>query len=64
MIGDAILFQRADAIEAGWRVVQPLLDAWRHADGRGLAYYQAGSSGPAEAEALIRQDGRRWRPIV
>jgi glucose-6-phosphate 1-dehydrogenase len=64
MIGDAILFQRADAIEAGWRVVQPLLDAWRHADARGLAYYQAGSSGPAEAEALIRQDGRRWRPIV
>lgn len=64
MIGDAILFQRADGIEAGWRVVQPFLDAWRDAGARGLAYYQAGSSGPAEAEELIRRDGRGWRPIV
>ncbi len=28
MIGDATLFQRADNIEAGWRAVQPILDAW------------------------------------
>ncbi len=28
MIGDATLFKRADNIEAGWRVVQPVLDAW------------------------------------
>jgi glucose-6-phosphate 1-dehydrogenase len=64
MIGDAILFQRADGIEAGWRAVQPFLDAWQHAGARGLAYYPAGSSGPAEAEELIQRDGRRWRPIL
>jgi glucose-6-phosphate 1-dehydrogenase len=64
MIGDAILFQRADGIEAGWRAVQPFLDAWRHAGARGLAYYPAGSSGPTEAEELIQRDGRRWRPIL
>ena len=29
MIGDATLFQRADTIEAGWRVMQPVLDAWK-----------------------------------
>src|SRR6202008_3190307 len=34
MIGDAILFQRADGIEAGWRVVQPFLDAWANAGAR------------------------------
>lgn len=28
MIGDATLFQRADNIEAGWRAVQGVLDAW------------------------------------
>jgi glucose-6-phosphate 1-dehydrogenase len=28
MIGDATLFQRADNVEAGWRAVQPILDAW------------------------------------
>jgi hypothetical protein len=27
MIGDNILFQRADSVEAGWRAVQPFLDA-------------------------------------
>src|SRR6202043_2886720 len=63
MIGDAILFQRADGIEAGWRVVQPFIDAWRHAGGQGLATYPAGSEGPKEADELLARDGRRWRPI-
>jgi glucose-6-phosphate 1-dehydrogenase len=64
MIGDAILFQRADGIEAGWRVVQPFLDAWRNAGASGLATYPAGSDGPVEADALLARDGRRWRPLV
>jgi len=63
MIGDAILFQRADGIEAGWRAVQPVLDAWRSAGPNGLAAYKAGSEGPAEADHLLARDGRRWRPI-
>ena len=29
MMGDATLFQRADMVEAGWRVIQPVLDVWR-----------------------------------
>ena len=28
MIGDATLFQRADMVEAGWSVVDPMLDVW------------------------------------
>jgi glucose-6-phosphate 1-dehydrogenase len=64
MIGDAILFPRADGIEAGWRIVQPFIDAWREADGKGLAQYRAGSDGPVEAERLIAEDGRRWRAIA
>jgi glucose-6-phosphate 1-dehydrogenase len=63
MIGDAILYPRADGIEAGWRVVQPFLDAWHEAGGQGLASYRAGSEGPAEADELLARDGRRWRPI-
>jgi glucose-6-phosphate 1-dehydrogenase len=64
MIGDAILYPRADGIEAGWRVVQPFLDAWRDAPGTGLATYRAGSEGPKEADELLTRDGRRWRPIA
>jgi glucose-6-phosphate 1-dehydrogenase len=64
MIGDAILYPRADGIEAGWRVVQPFLDAWHEAGDDGLATYRAGSEGPAEADQLLAKDGRRWRPIA
>ena len=64
MIGDAILFQRADGIEAGWRAVQPSLDAWRNAGPSGLAFYKAGSEGPVEADQLLTRDGRRWRSIA
>ncbi len=64
MIGDAILYPRADGIEAGWRIVQPFMDAWRAANGKGLATYRAGSDGPAEADWLLNADGRRWRAIA
>ena len=46
MIGDNILFQRADSVEAGWQAVQPFLDAWKKAGPRGLKIYDAGTEGP------------------
>ncbi|HEX4043117.1 MAG TPA: glucose-6-phosphate dehydrogenase [Xanthobacteraceae bacterium] len=64
MIGDAILYPRADGIEAGWQAVQPVLDAWHKAPANGLATYRAGSNGPKEADELLARDGRRWRPIA
>ena len=63
MRGDASLFQRADAIEAGWRVVQPVLDAWAAVGKVKLPTYEAGSGGPSESAAMLERDGRRWRPI-
>ncbi|UYO52721.1 glucose-6-phosphate dehydrogenase [Rhodopseudomonas palustris] len=61
MIGDNILFQRADGVEAGWRVVQPFLDAWKNAGAHGLQIYRAGSNGPEDADELLARDGRDWR---
>jgi glucose-6-phosphate 1-dehydrogenase len=63
MIGDNILFQRADSVEAGWQAVQPFLDAWKKAAASGLEFYKAGSDGPAGAEELLRRDGRSWRKL-
>jgi glucose-6-phosphate 1-dehydrogenase len=63
MIGDNILFQRADSVEAGWRAVQPFLDAWKKAGAKGLETYQAGSEGPACGDELLRRDGRSWRKL-
>jgi glucose-6-phosphate 1-dehydrogenase len=63
MIGDNILFQRADSVEAGWQAVQPFLDAWKKAGARGLEFYKAGSEGPLGAEQLLKRDGRSWRKL-
>jgi glucose-6-phosphate 1-dehydrogenase len=63
MIGDNILFQRADGVEAGWQVVQPFIDAWKKAGAKGLQSYKAGSEGPDAADELIRRDGRSWREL-
>jgi glucose-6-phosphate 1-dehydrogenase len=63
MIGDATLFQRADMVEAGWRIVQPVLDAWASEQPTDFPNYAAGSDGPAAADRLLENDGRAWRPI-
>ncbi len=63
-IGDGMLFQRADQIEAAWAVVQPLLDAWSTTKVTDFPNYAAGSNGPKEADALLERDGRQWRPIL
>jgi glucose-6-phosphate 1-dehydrogenase len=64
MIGDSMLFQRAVDIEAGWRVVDPILKAWHAADGRDLYLYPAGSDGPKQAERLLTRSGQQWRAIT
>ncbi|HUA16861.1 MAG TPA: glucose-6-phosphate dehydrogenase [Verrucomicrobiae bacterium] len=63
MIGDATLFQRADMIEAGWSVVDPVLDVWRALPPRRFPNYAAGSWGPPDADQLMELDGRQWRNI-
>jgi glucose-6-phosphate 1-dehydrogenase len=63
MAGDATLFQRADMVEAGWKVIQPILDVWHALPPRGFPNYAAGSWGPAEAEELLERDGRTWHRV-
>jgi glucose-6-phosphate 1-dehydrogenase len=63
MIGDATLFQRADNIEAGWRAVQPILDAWADNPPDDFPNYAAGGNGPAAADELLARDGRAWRSL-
>ncbi len=63
MAGDATLFQRSDMVEAGWNVIQPILDVWHALPARGFPNYAAGSWGPIEADELLERDGRSWRRI-
>lgn len=63
MIGDATLFQRSDSVMAGWEIVQPIQQYWANEESAPLAKYRAGSDGPVEADDLLRQSGREWRPL-
>lgn len=59
-LGDQTLFQRADMVEAGWKIVAPVLDLWGALAARDFPNYAAGTWGPKEANDLLARDGRRW----
>jgi len=61
MIGDQTLFQRADMVEAGWTIIQPVLDVWQALAPRSFPNYAAGSWGPKESDDLLARDGHAWR---
>jgi glucose-6-phosphate 1-dehydrogenase len=63
MIGDSSLFKRADMIEGGWAIVQPILNAWAAGHGGELHEYAAGTDGPAAADEMMARDGRHWRNV-
>jgi glucose-6-phosphate 1-dehydrogenase len=64
MIGDAMLFNRADGVEAGWVVVQPILDLWQDDKTVPLEIYPSGSAGPEAADNLLWRAGKQWRAIA
>jgi glucose-6-phosphate 1-dehydrogenase len=57
--GNPTLFMRRDEVEAAWAWVQPILEAWSHAD-HDPRPYPAGTGGPTGATTLIERDGRTW----
>lgn len=62
MRGDATLFTRRDEVEAQWRIIDPILQAWERGRPE-LVFYPAGSEGPPEAAALLARSGHHWRPL-
>ncbi len=63
MRGDATLFTRSDEVEAQWRVIDPIRQAWDQ-DLPPLTFYPAGSEGPRDADALLERSGHSWRRLV
>jgi glucose-6-phosphate 1-dehydrogenase len=63
MLGDGTLFNRNDAVDLSWELVAPVLTAWKERGSKGLAFYEAGSWGPAEADAFVEREGRRWQRL-
>jgi len=58
--GDATLYARADAVQACWAFVNPILEAWRDNPEIKLYGYTAGTWGPKEASTLFGE-GEDWR---
>jgi glucose-6-phosphate 1-dehydrogenase len=63
MLGDQTLFTRQDDIEISWRLLTPLLEAWEQEESPPYIY-PAGSESFSEADALIENDGRKWRRLL
>ncbi len=63
MRGDATLFTRRDGVEAQWRIITPIKEAWSAQSEGMLPGYAAGSEGPIEADNLLARNGHCWRSI-
>jgi glucose-6-phosphate 1-dehydrogenase len=57
--GNATLFMRRDEVEAAWRWIDPIREAWNRMNEVPRSYV-VGSWGPSAATALIERDGRTW----
>ena len=64
MRGDATLFTRRDEVEAEWRIITPIEEAWAELPPPQFPNYPAGSEGPEAANKLITYDRFAWRPLA
>jgi glucose-6-phosphate 1-dehydrogenase len=60
MEGNTAHFMRADQVEAAWRVVMPIIEAWEARPPIDFPNYAPDSWGPEDAEALIARDEHNW----
>ncbi len=60
MQGDSTLFMRADQVEAAWKAIMPVINAWDKNPSVNFPNYEAGMQGPEDAEALIAKDSHTW----
>ncbi len=61
MLGDATLYARADAVEACWKFITPVLDTWKENPELKIYGYPAGTWGPKEASSLFDDPDEDWR---
>ena len=57
MRGDATLFTRRDEVEAEWRIITPIEQAWAHLPAPDFPNYAAGSEGPTSWRELLAISG-------
>lgn len=60
--GNQTLFMRGDEVEAAWAWTDPVIAGWEQR-GEAPKPYESGSTGPGDAELLMKRDHRSWRGI-
>lgn len=61
MTGDSTLFARADIVEAAWKFIKPIQDAWKNKPHIKIYGYAAGTWGPEKACGLFEDKEIDWR---
>jgi glucose-6-phosphate 1-dehydrogenase len=61
MRGDSTLFTRSDEVEAAWKIVDPILQAWKNDPDIPVHEYAPGTWGPEAADDLLRGQNDAWR---
>jgi len=60
MMNDATEFMRADQVEAAWKILTPVMEAWSSSKPGDFPNYPAGSWGPESAYRLLSDQGHKW----
>ena len=60
--GNQTLFMRGDEVEEAWAWTDPIIAGWQ-SRGDAPKPYVIGSTGPVDADLLMKRDERRWRGI-
>jgi glucose-6-phosphate 1-dehydrogenase len=61
MLGDSTLYSRGDSVEAAWKFVKPIQEAWRKNKNIKIHGYPAGTWGPEVADDLFEEENQTWR---
>lgn len=61
MTGDSTLYARADAVQASWKFVDPILNEWENNPDIPLYFYKSNTWGPEEADGLFENKRLKWQ---
>ncbi len=58
--GDASLFARSDEVELAWKIIDPIIAAWRSPAAPAMNSYPVGGWGPESSTTWMHNQGREW----
>lgn len=60
LVGDPGLFARSDEVEQAWRIIDPIISAWKSPAAPTLNPYEPGMWGPEQCTEWMHAQGRNW----